>query len=67
MIPLTKYFIFCMCVKTKVKHLEIYQAVVLLLLLLRLAEAMSMLSFVPNTFYFIIRSKSAKFEEAVVL
>ena len=30
-------------------------------MLVRLTEAISMLSFVPNTFYFMIKLKSAKF------
>ena len=30
-------------------------------MLMRLAKAISMLSFVPNTFHFMIKSKSAKF------
>ena len=32
----------------------------------RLAKAISMLSFVPNTFYIMIKSKSAKFIVVVV-
>ena len=35
-------------------------------MLVRLAEAISMLSFVPNTFYIMIKSKSAKFVVVVV-
>ena len=36
-------------------------------MLVRLAKAISMLSFVPNTFYFMIKSKSAKFIVVVVV
>ena len=38
-----------------------------LYVLVRLPEAISTLSFVPNTFYFMIKSKSAKFGVVVVL
>ena len=51
--------------KNKYLNLYLYR-MVKLDMLVRLAKAISMLSFVPNTFYFMIKSKSAKFVVVVL-